>query len=73
MTRSSDARAKAAITYKVIAESNGHKWMEWVGMICCKDCGIIRHADDTNKPCKGRVGIALRGPVTPANKTGDSA
>ena len=33
MTRSSDARAKAAITYKVVAESNGHKWMEWAGMI----------------------------------------
>lgn len=46
--------------YKVIAESNGHKWMEWAGLTCCKDCGTVRRFDDANSPCKGRVGIALR-------------
>lgn len=46
--------------YRVIAESNGHKWMDWSGMICCRDCGILRRPDDDNNPCKGKVSIALR-------------
>ena len=62
MTRSSQARAKAAIKYKVIAESNGHKWMVWLGMICCRDCGLLRRPNDDNKPCKGVTKIALRKP-----------
>lgn len=53
-------RPSNAEKYKVIAESNGHKWMEWSGMICCKDCGFLRRPDDDNPPCKGKVGIALR-------------
>jgi Zn-finger protein len=51
-----------ADAYPVLAESNGHRWIEpksgeWQ---CCKDCGIIRRADDTNKPCKGKVRVELR-------------
>lgn len=60
MTRSSEARAKAAVNYKVIAESNGHKWMDWHGMICCRDCGFLRRPADDNKPCKGIIGVAPR-------------
>ncbi len=60
MSRSSDARAKAAVTYAIIAESNGHKWMDWHGMICCRDCGLLRRPNDDNNPCKGVVKIALR-------------
>ena len=63
MTRSSDARAKSAVTYEIIAESNGHKWMDWHGMTCCRDCGLLRRPNDDNNPCKGKVGIALRGPL----------
>lgn len=48
----------------VIAESNGHMWAEWkfasMTMICCNRCGIIRRADDKNKPCKGEIRVALR-------------
>jgi hypothetical protein len=46
--------------YKVIAESNGHKWMDWHGMICCRDCGLLRRPNDDNEPCKGVTKIALR-------------
>lgn len=27
----------------------------------CASCGVVRRADDSNKPCKGVVTIALRG------------
>lgn len=60
MTRSSEARAKAAVTYEVIAESNGHKWMNWRGMVCCRDCGWLRRPADDNPTCKGVVKIAPR-------------
>jgi hypothetical protein len=53
-------RTASAETYKVIAESNGHRWFDWRGMICCLDCGYMRRLEDDNKPCKGKVGIALR-------------
>lgn len=53
-------RPASAESYKVIAESNGHKWMEWHGMICCKDCGLLRRPNDDNEPCKGVVKIAPR-------------
>lgn len=29
-------------------------------MICCRDCGIIRRADDNNKQCRGVVKVGLR-------------
>jgi hypothetical protein len=45
---------------EIIAQSNGHKWIEWHGMVCCRDCGFIRRADDKNKPCHGIVRVTLR-------------
>jgi hypothetical protein len=49
---------------KVFAESNGHRWARWefksMTLICCNDCGIVRRADDKNKPCKGKTRVALR-------------
>ena len=49
----------------VIERSNGHEWAEWVftsrTMICCNRCGLVRRADGTSNPCKGRVRVALRG------------
>ena len=53
-------RPAPAGSYEIIAESNGHKWMNWHGMVCCRDCGFLRREDDQNKPCQGKVGIALR-------------
>lgn len=31
-----------------------HDW--W----CCSRCGIVRRRDGQNKPCRGRVRVALR-------------
>ncbi len=48
---------------KVIAESNGHHWIERFNLVCCRDCGFVRRADDQNKPCKGVVKVELRAPA----------
>jgi hypothetical protein len=48
------------VELQVIAESNGHHWIKAFNLTCCRDCGIVRRADDQNKPCRGLVGIALR-------------
>lgn len=45
---------------KVMAESNGHHWINAFNLVCCRDCGIVRRADDQNKPCKGLVGVGPR-------------
>jgi hypothetical protein len=45
---------------KIIAQSNGHKWIEDRGMIYCLDCGWVRRPDDRNKPCQGKAEVALR-------------
>ena len=37
-----------------------HEWFEWRGLTCCKKCGIVRRADDKNKPCKGVVKVGPR-------------
>ena len=46
----------------VVGESNGHRWIKanWLKWVTCSKCGIIRKGDDSNKPCKGVVGISLR-------------
>jgi hypothetical protein len=46
---------------RVLAASNGHHWIKFRSLVCCRDCGIVRRADDRNKPCKGVVKIGLRG------------
>ncbi len=48
------------IDYTVIAESNGHHWIKAFNLTCCRDCGIIRRADDQNKQCPGVVKVTLR-------------
>lgn len=37
-----------------------HSWFQRFGLICCKQCGIVRRADDKNKPCPGPVRLGLR-------------
>lgn len=39
---------------------NGHIWIERFNLICCQNCGLVRRADGTSNPCKGRVKLALR-------------
>lgn len=50
---------------KVIATSNGHHWIERFNLVCCRDCGFVRRADDQNKPCKGPVGVGIRRDLLP--------
>lgn len=40
-----------------------HRWFTPKGIAfeCCKNCGIVRRADDQNSPCKGKIKIDLRG------------
>jgi hypothetical protein len=52
---------------EVLSASNGHHWISYAGrgsgssaIICCRDCGIVRRADDNNKPCKGVVTVEPR-------------
>lgn len=51
---------------QVFAASNGHQWAEWRfvsrTMVCCNLCGVIRRADDNNKPCRGKTRVGLRDP-----------
>jgi hypothetical protein len=47
----------------VVDESNGHHWIIFggnAGMHCCRDCGLVRRADDQNSPCKGAVSVGPR-------------
>lgn len=61
-----DALSSAATEYnlrkprEVIAESNGHHWVERFNLTCCRDCGIVRRADDKNSQCKGVVRVGPR-------------
>lgn len=48
----------------VVAETNGHHWIKAFNLTCCRDCGIVRRADDQNKPCKGIVNVGPRSTVT---------
>ena len=53
---------------KVIATSNGHHWVERFNLVCCRDCGFVRRADDTNAPCRGCVGVGIRRDLSPAEQ-----
>jgi hypothetical protein len=57
---------------KVIATSNGHHWIERFNLVCCRDCGFVRRADDQNKPCKGVVGVGLRRDLLPDHMHDDA-
>ena len=48
------------MSYEVIAESNGHHWIERYGFVLCRDCGFLRRIDDDNKLCRGVVGVVPR-------------
>lgn len=39
--------------------------------IWLQPCGFLRRIDDRNPPCKGRVGIALRDPVSSQKDSGN--
>jgi hypothetical protein len=39
---------------------SGHVWFKRFGLICCKQCGIVRRADGKNKPCPGPVRLGIR-------------
>jgi hypothetical protein len=43
--------------------ANGHDWFrpDFVSYDCCRNCGIVRRMDGQNKPCRGQIGISLRG------------
>lgn len=43
-----------------------HDWFvpKFIGYECCRKCGIVRRADDKNKPCRGRVTLSLRDEYT---------
>lgn len=47
------------------AGDDSHNWFlpPELGFECCRNCGIIRRLDHQHKPCPGKIGIALRGPL----------
>lgn len=52
---------------EVLSTSNDHHWISYAGrgsgsfaIVCCRDCGIVRRADDNNKPCPGIVRVGPR-------------
>jgi cellobiose-specific phosphotransferase system component IIA len=46
---------------KQIDEVIGHRWGNFGDFTVCGKCGVIRRADDANKPCRGEVEVTLRG------------
>lgn len=36
-----------------------HNWHRWKGLTCCKHCGWLKNPKG-NKPCPGKVRVALR-------------
>ena len=47
-------------------EAGAHEWGRWAAgqeWDSCRACGIVRRADDVNKPCRGPVQITLRAPA----------
>lgn len=51
--------ALAAAGFEIV---RAHKWHFPAGIEyeCCRDCGIVRRADDRNRPCIGPVRVGLR-------------
>jgi predicted metal-binding protein len=43
-----------------------HDWFPYHDMTVCKSCGIVKRRTGENKPCPGKVRVALRDqPQTP--------
>lgn len=38
----------------------GHKWFTYKALEVCKNCGVVRRADDKNSKCKGHVKVKTR-------------
>lgn len=57
---SDEPRKDAGAVSDVFDTSNGHHWVKWRTLVCCRDCGFIRRTDDSNKPCRGRVFVGPR-------------
>lgn len=32
-----------------------HQWHTFLGLVCCKLCGVVKREDGKNRPCKGIV------------------
>jgi len=45
---------------QTLAACGVHVWFEHDDLEACRNCGVVRRADDGNKPCKGKVALALR-------------
>ncbi len=49
-----------------------HEWIFWHNLTVCRKCGIVRRADDLNKPCKGVVGMrAFEKPLVQSTEISD--
>ena len=72
--READARSQAEAmddgvpdNYRICehlwADPPAHEWFtpDFLAYECCRYCGIVRRLDGKNRPCRGRVGISLRG------------
>lgn len=51
---------------EVILGIGVHDWFTpgFIGYECCRKCGMVRRADDKNKPCRDRVVLSLRDEYT---------
>ena len=45
---------------QILAACGIHVWFEHDDLEACRNCGVVRREDDGNKPCKGKVALALR-------------
>jgi hypothetical protein len=45
---------------QVLSACGIHVWFERDNLEACRNCGVVRRADDGNKPCKGEVKVTLR-------------
>jgi hypothetical protein len=45
---------------QVLSACGIHVWFERDNLEACRNCGVVRRADEGNKPCKGEVKVTLR-------------
>ena len=50
-----------------------HEWIDYQGLKCCRNCGLIRRRDRTNdeQECRGPVKVALRTILSQPNDEGE--
>lgn len=44
----------------VVKHAGVHCWSTFGNTESCACCGVVRRADDSNKPCRGLVAIKMR-------------